>query len=252
MSFDLHKELIDRNYKIWNSKPLLRTVYVDLYQIMKQYCSSSNGSSVELGSGIGSIRDVIPDCIRTDLFPYPWIDQIENAYGLTFEDSSIANLLMVDVFHHLRYPGSALKEFHRALKPGGRVIMMEPGLGLLGYLVYGLLHIEPIGNAKDSFWFAPEGWEVEKLDYFAAQGNATRIFVQRDYADRLDDWNVVKVKQIAALAYAASGGYSGPQLYPIEAYPFVKLLEKLLQLFPVLFATRLLVVLEKNDPSAKS
>lgn len=246
MSLDLHKDLIDKNYKIWNSKPLLRAVYMDLYQVMKQYSSNTKGSSVELGSGIGSIREVIPDCIRTDLFPYPWIDQIENAYRLTFDDSSIANILMVDVFHHLRYPGNALKEFHRVLKPGGRIIMMEPGLGLLGYIIYGLLHIEPIGTVKDSSWFAPEGWEVDKMDYFAAQGNATRIFVQRHYADRLNDWSVVKIKQIAALAYAASGGYSGPQLYPMRAYSFVKRLENLLQFFPALFATRLLVVLEKK------
>lgn len=245
MGLELHKDLIDKNYKIWHDKPLLRAVYKDLYQSMKDYASNS-GVSVELGSGIGSIREVIPDCIRTDLFPYPWIDQIENAYGLTFEDASIANIFMVDVFHHLRYPGSALKEFHRVLKPGGRVIMMEPGLGFLGYLIYGLLHIEPIGTRKDGSWFAPENWDIHKMDYFAAQGNATRIFVEKHHSNRLKDWNVVKVKRISALAYAASGGYSGPQLYPMKAYTFIKKLEKILQLFPTLFATRLLVVLEKK------
>ncbi|NJN80084.1 MAG: class I SAM-dependent methyltransferase [Anaerolineales bacterium] len=212
---------------------------------MNEYRSSVTGKTVELGSGMGSISEVISDCIRTDLFPYPWIDQVENAYHLSFEDTSISNLLMVDVFHHLRYPGNALQEFLRVLKPGGRVIMMEPGLSALGYLIYGLLHVEPIGMAKESSWFAPEGWKIENIDYYAAQGNATRIFVGKHFADYLSDWNVVKVKRLTALAYAASGGYSGPQLYPTAAYPFVKFIEKLLRPFPALFATRLLVVLEK-------
>ncbi|GAB4497305.1 MAG: hypothetical protein OHK003_05390 [Anaerolineales bacterium] len=246
MGINLHRDLIDKNHELWNRKPLLRTVYMELYRAMDQSRSRIEGKTVELGSGMGSIREVIPDCIRTDLFPYPWLDQIENAYQLSFEDSSVANLLMVDVFHHLRYPGTALKEFQRVLMPGGRLIMMEPAISVLGHLVYGLLHVEPVGWRSEIKWFAPEGWQSSNMDYYASQGNATRIFVHGKFADRLEGWNVVTAKRMAALAYAASGGYSGPQLYPTAAYPLVKSLEKLLQLFPALFATRLMVVLEKK------
>lgn len=246
MSIDLHKDLIDKNYRLWNRKPLLRAVYTDLYQSMARCRSGLDGITAELGSGMGSIREVLPDCIRTDLFPYPWLDQVEDAYHLTFADASLSNLLMVDVFHHLRYPGTALKEFQRALKPGGRVIMMEPGLSALGHLIYGPLHAEPTGKAKELQWAAPQGWSSDNMDYYAAQGNATRIFVHKQFADQLGDWEIVEVKRIAALAYAASGGYSGPQLYPAAAYPLVKAIEKMLQPFPALFATRLLVVLEKK------
>lgn len=246
MGINLHRDLIDKNHELWHRKPLLRAVYTDLYRIMDQYRSRLEGKTVELGSGMGSIRDVIPDCVRTDLFPYPWLDQVENAYQLSFDDSSIANLLMVDVFHHLRYPGTALKEFQRVLLPGGRLVMMEPSISALGYLVYGLLHVEPVGWTSEIKWLAPKGWQSSDMDYYASQGNATRIFVRGKFADRLNGWNVVTAKQMAALAYAASGGYSGPQLYPTAAYPLIKSLEKLLQHFPALFATRLMVVLEKK------
>jgi SAM-dependent methyltransferase len=246
MGIQLHNELIDKNHQLWKRKPLLRTVYTDLYQKMKEHLSNISGKTVELGSGMGSIRETLPDCILTDLFPYPWIDQVENAYQLSFKNEAVSNLLMVDVFHHFRYPGNALREFNRVLNSGGRVIMMEPGLGLLGYIVYGFLHIEPIGKAKNITWFANEKNPVEDKDYYAAQGNATRIFVQKYFSDELSDWKIIKVERIAALAYAASGGYSGPQLYPTFAYGFIKLTEKLLQFFPALFATRLLVVLEKK------
>jgi hypothetical protein len=123
---------------------------------------------------------------------------------------------------------------------------MEPGISALGYIVFGLLHPEPIGTAKQIQWFLPEGWSPDKIDYYSGQGNATRIFVQKYFASDLIDWKIIEVKRIPALAYAASGGYSGPQLYPTCAYPLVKSLEKLMQPFPALFATRLMVVLEKR------
>ena len=247
MGIALHRDLIEKNYRLWNRKPLLHRCYVEFHRLIADHLSKlPNGKVVELGSGMGNIHETIPDCLRTDLFPYPWIDQVENAYKLSFANESLSDLVMVDVFHHLRYPGNALKEFHRALTPGGRVIMVEPGLSALGYIVFGPLHPEPIGTAAQINWSAPEGWSPEDIDYYSAQGNATRIFVQGHFADKLNEWKIIKVKRIAALAYAASGGYSGPQLYPTFAYPFVKFLEKLLQPFPALFATRLLVVLEKR------
>lgn len=245
MGIELHNELIEKNHDLWKRKPLLHTVYMDLYRIMDRQRSKVYGKTVELGSGMGSIHEIIPECLRTDLFPYPWIDQIENAYHLTFADNSVANLLMTDVFHHLRYPGSALNEFLRVLVPGGRLIIMEPGLGLLGRLVYGVFHVEPVALDREITWSAPDGWHGDDHEYYAAQGNATRIFIQNHFANRLKGWKVVTTKRIAALAYAASGGYSGPQLYPAAMYPLVKFIEKPLQLFPALFATRLLVVLEK-------
>jgi SAM-dependent methyltransferase len=247
MGIALHQDLIKKNYGLWDRKSVLRRCYIEFHQLMASYLSPlPNGKTVELGSGMGNIHETIPDCIRTDLFPYSWIDQVENAYKLTFADASLANLLTVDVFHHLRYPGTAFKEFQRVLIPGGRVIMMEPCISALGYLVFGPFHPEPIGAARDIQWYAPRNWSPDQIDYYSSQGNATRIFVQNLFMSELNDWKIVEVKRIAALAYAASGGYSGPQLYPMFAYPLVKFLEKLLQPFPALFAIRVLVVLEKK------
>jgi len=247
MGIALHQDLIEKNYRLWSRKPILHRCYIEFHQLMATYLSKlPDAKIVELGAGMGNIHETIPDCIRTDLFPYSWIDQVENAYKLTFADASLSDLLMVDVFHHLRYPGTALKEFQRVLKPSGRLIMMEPSISALGYIVFGPLHPEPIGTAKQIRWFAPTGWSPDNIDYYSGQGNATRIFVQNYFPFGLNDWKLIEVKRIPALAYAASGGYSGPQLYPMFAYPFVKCLEKLMRPFPALFATRLMVVLEKR------
>lgn len=246
MGIHLHQEFINQNAEYWNQKPLLQELYGGFYRLIAQNLSNlPDAKIVELGSGLGNIHEVIPNCLRTDLFPNPWIDQVENAYTLTFADGSVSDLILTDVFHHLRYPGTALKELARVLRKGGRAIMLEPCMSALGLLIYGVPHDEPIAITKKIEWDAPEGWSPEKIDYYAAQGNATRIFVGNKFRSRLLEWQKIRTLRLSAIAYAASGGFSKPQLYPTSMLPWIKKLEKLLDLFPALFATRLLVVLEK-------
>jgi len=246
MGIHLHQDLIEKNHEYWNQKPLLRALYGDFYRLIaRQLSNLPGGEIVELGSGLGNIHDVIPSCLRTDLFLNAWIDQVENAYQLSFTDESISDLILTDVFHHLKYPGTALKEFFRVLRPGGRVIMLEPCLSVLGLLVYGVFHDEPIAILKAIQWDAPAVWSPANIDYYAAQGNASRIFLGKQFCHKLRDWQTIETKRISAIAYAASGGFSKPQLYPAIALPVIRKLEKVLGVFPTLFATRLLVILEK-------
>lgn len=238
-----HDREISSNLASWQAKPLLRLVYRDIHQAIARELSPLPGLAVELGSGIGNIQEVIPDCLRTDLFPNPWLDQTENAYALSFADGSVANLILFDVFHHLRYPGTALKELARVLRPGGRILIYEPSMGALGKLVFGVFHHEPIALGDEITWLAPEGWTAADADYYAAQGNASRTF--RETQVEMEGLRVESIRHFSQLSYVATGGYSKPQLYPTRAYPLMRRLDALLDRVPALFATRMLVVLSK-------
>ena len=125
-------------------------------------------------------------------------------------------------------------------------MIFDPGFSLLGRLVYGPFHPEPLGFDQPLTWMAPEGWSSSEIDYYASQGNAHRIFVKDELHDPLPGWQTIAVNRYADLAYVASGGYSGPQLYPDFLYPLIRGLERVLRVFPGLFTTRMLVVLEKE------
>jgi len=242
-----HNDEISQNLKHWIRKPSLQKSYRAFHQLIAQYLSKSdNGLTVELGSGIGNIKETIPECLRTDLFPNPWIDQVENAYKLSFSDASVSNLIMFDVFHHLRYPGTALAEAYRVCTPNGRLIIFEPCLSLLGFLVYGPLHAEPLALKEEIFWQAPEGWTAGDADYYAAQGNASRVFLGHEYNELLQPWKILHTQRLSAISYVGTGGYSMPKLYPDFAYPLMRGIDTILDYIPWIFATRLLVVLEKN------
>lgn len=247
MDIERHQKEILLNQSYWQKKPILQAIYRQFHRLIAGQLSGLPRSLiVELGSGIGNIKEVIPSCLRTDLFPNPWIDQVENAYKLSFENNSVSDLILFDVFHHLRYPGTALLEFERVLQPGGRVLVFDPCISLLGSLVFDGLHPEPVAWWKPITWYAPPDWSVETTDYYAAQGNATRIFFNQNGAALNERWNLIYRQRFSALAYIASGGYSKPQLFPDKLYPILGSIEPFLDLAPTLFATRLLVVLEKK------
>jgi SAM-dependent methyltransferase len=247
ISINQHNLEIKENLLNWQRKPVLRKIYGDFYKlIVEQINKNTAGKTVELGSGIGNLKLMLPDCICTDLFPNPWIDQVENAYQLSFADESVSNLVLFDVFHHLEFPRVALTEFHRVLISKGRVVIFEPCVSLLGLLVYGVFHHEPIGLNKKIKLEIPENFNASETNYYAAQGNASRIFKSKKYATIIENYNVLLVKKIVSISYFASGGYSKKQLFPDSFLPFMKWIDKICSLFPFLFATRLIVVLEKK------
>ncbi|MFW5804720.1 MAG: methyltransferase domain-containing protein [bacterium] len=242
-----HNIEIQKNLKSWNSKPILQKVYKHFYALIREEIDLSlTGKIVELGSGIGNLKSVIDNCITTDIFPNPWIDQVENAYVLSFEDNSVSHLILFDVFHHLEYPGNAFEEFQRVLVPNGRVIIFEPYISLFSYFIYEFFHHEPVKYFSSIQWFAPDNEDIEKDKYYAAQGNATRIFFKQKNKNLLNDWNVLKKKRINASYYIASGGYSKKQFYPDALFPFLLKLDNVFSFLNKLIGSRLIVVLQKN------
>jgi SAM-dependent methyltransferase len=234
-----------RNKEAWERKPLLRVVYGQFYQRIRENLAPVAGLIVELGSGIGGVKAFIPECVTTDIFPNPWIDLRENAYSLSFGIGTVANLILLDVFHHLEYPGTALAEFRRVLADGGRLILLEPGMGVLGKFVYGRFHHEPLGFRRPITWSAPAGFDPQTAGYYAAQGNATRVFLQQDFHDQLASWRSIRTQQIPDFAYLASGGFSKPQLYPQATLPLIRKIENVFARWPRFSTTRLLIVVEK-------
>jgi SAM-dependent methyltransferase len=251
----------------WQNKPALRQVYHGFHQLIAAHLRRDvPGPIIEIGAGLGLIKSVIPDCICTDLHPNPWIERVENAYALSCANDSVSNLILFDVWHHLEFPGSALKEFHRVLATNGRLIIFDPALSWLGWLVYGVFHHEPLGWRQPITWWhadtspdqkatvslarqaaiAPLAGAARRVDY-SAQANATRVFCTPRFEPLLQDWTRIVTQRLAAISYVASGGYRGPQLYPTGLLPWMRRLDRLADQLPALFATRLLVVLEKSE-----
>jgi SAM-dependent methyltransferase len=240
-----HQVEIQRNLDCWQRKPLLQAIYARFYERITALIDVSiNGQIVEIGSGIGNLKSHLPEAIATDLFPNPWLDLICDGYELPFRDRTISHLILFDVFHHLEAPNAFLREARRVLVPKGRLILFEPYISWLSYPVYGLFHHEPVARNKpisfvDSF--------PRPRHYYAAQGNATRLFFKKNGDLWPQDWIVSHAVVFACFSYLFSGGFSKPALYPRAWLAPLQRCDQALSRWPDIFGSRCLVALSPRQ-----
>lgn len=230
--------------KKWNEKPILRKVYKEYYNYALSNLSTENGPIIEIGSGIGMIKDVIPSCKTTDITLNSGIDYIENIYSLSAQSTNASNFILIDVLHHLEYTTFALNQLHSALKPGGRVIIIEPYISLITLPIFTFLHHEPVALLSKINKNDPESFD--KFTYFAAESTATKMTRKSMRMELEKKWNIIDIKKEACFRYFGTGGFRGKQLYPTSLYSFVSIIDKSLSMFPNIFGGRVYLVLEKK------
>ncbi len=236
-----HQLEIQRNLAAWKAKPLLQSIYAGFYRrLISLIDPALVGTIVEIGSGIGNLKTHLPGALATDLFPNPWLDLACDCYELPFADATLSHLVLFDVFHHLQAPNAFLREARRALVPGGRLLLFEPYISWTSFPVYGLLHHEPVAF-RESMDLA------HSLDrprhYYAAQGNATRLFFRKEVPGWPEGWNIFHAEAFSCFHYLLSGGYSRSAFYPPAWLKSLMRLDARLSRWPGIFGGRCLVAL---------
>lgn len=238
-----HLSEIEANMAAWSSKPLLRKVYSDLYtKLTKKLDNADVGVIVELGSGIGNLKSHVPTAFTSDIFRHDWIDISCNAYDLPFRDASVANLVLFDVFHHLEHPLAFMREAERVLIKNGKIVLVDPYMSLLTLPIYGLFHHEPVALRRT---ISMDDQKPQTENYYAAQGNATRVFFNKEEIKLPSVWNVESVEAFACFSYLLSGGFSKRSIYPSSLFSSMNWLDSRLSRWPKIFAGRCVIEIVK-------
>lgn len=241
-----HKKIVSKNRKIYQNKDLIKIIYRNYYKTIKKNIYISNKKILELGSGGGNIKEVIKTCITSDQFKNRNIDRIENIYKINFKKDSISNIILIDVFHHLEFPSLALKEIHRVLIKKGRIIMIEPAMGLIPRFIYKIFHYEPNGFNLKINWNHISKRIPSSNRYFAAQSLPWRAFFLRQL-NLKSKYAIKLIKPFSDFAFLLSGGYSYKAFYPKFLYSFIKSIDKIFSCISIkIFSARMLIVLEKK------
>jgi SAM-dependent methyltransferase len=226
----------------WARKPSLRAVYSRWFDWLHASCVAG-APAVELGCGPAFLKQRFPDVIATDAAANPHADVILDAGALPFADGEIGTYLLLDVFHHLPDPARFLSEAARTLRPGGRVVMIEPWLGLAGRLLYRYVHHESCDLDVDPR--AP--WrEAEKQPMEGNGALPYLFFADADCLARLRlPFRVTQRRPFAALPWVLSGGFQPLNLLPAPLANTAETLDRVLSRLPAT-ATRCALVLERE------
>jgi SAM-dependent methyltransferase len=230
--------------EIWKSKPVLRRIYRSYYRKMAAWARP--GKTLEIGGGTGNLKEFLPDIVATDIQYADWLDTVADAQRLPFRDGSFQNVVMFDVLHHLERPRLFLAEAARVLEPGGRVIVMEPGITPLSRLVYGLFHQEPVDMSAHPL---VDGAITLGRDPYEANQAIPTLLLRRDRRRLELDFPMLRVDVVqwsSLFAYPLSGGFKQWTLIPeFLVDPVLKVEDWLMPLLGPVMAFRLLGVLER-------
>lgn len=230
----------------WKSKPVLRAIYTDYYRRIVAECKP--GRSLEIGGGSGNLKEYISDVVSTDIVAAPWLDAAADAQALPFADGSFANLVLVDVLHHIQWPKLFLAEAVRVLQPGGRLIFLEPAITPVSWIAYKFFHPEPVHMGADPL---AEGQVDPRRDPFDANGAIPSLLFGR-YAGKFKrafpQLSIVKIERLSYIAYPLSGGFRSWSLIPAAMVDRLLAVERVLApILAPLMAFRLFVAVQKAE-----
>ncbi|MCB2187243.1 MAG: class I SAM-dependent methyltransferase [Deltaproteobacteria bacterium] len=214
-----HREIIRR-------KKLLRQFYLECYAFFARAAREvPPGVKLELGSGGGFLKEVMPEVVTTEYLILPGVDLVCSALRLPFPDRALSAIFLMDVLHHLIRPREFFAEALRCLQPGGVMVLVEPAHTAFSRLVYRYLHHEPF-EPDTAAWELPPGGPLSN----ANMAMPWQIFV-RDRAKFQTLFPGLVIREVSTgspLSYLLSGGVSLRQMVPDAATGLVTRLEKAL------------------------
>jgi SAM-dependent methyltransferase len=247
ITYDLN--LLRQSREKWRDSPALRAVYGNIFRDMA--ARRIEGPSLELGSGIGVAAEAIPELVTSDVVKTEYVERAVSAYEIPPENW--ANLMAMDTLHHLQRPMDFFTSAAQALRPGGRIILMEPAGTSWGRIFYRWFHHEPCIPAEI---IPPFEFPADDNGEFANMGMGQGLLrcERREFETRLAAMGlkVVAVDYRDFLAYPATGGFSNRAILPASCLNVIMAIERLVPQFLIrIFGLRMVIVVER-DPAVES
>lgn len=226
-------------------KPALHAFYLDSYAkygACLERCPPV-GTVLEIGSGAGFAKEVVPGLVTSDFLPYPGVDRVVDACNMPFAHASLRAIFLLNTFHHIPDVGRFLEEAERCLVPGGRLFIIDHHPGILGYPIYRFFHHEPFAPKASSWEFASRG------PLSGANVALAWIVFQRDrerFERRFPGLRLLRYEPTSPLVYWLAGGLKRWTLLPARGLPCVKWVEKVLLRISKHFGTYVDIEVERT------
>ncbi|RJR38276.1 MAG: class I SAM-dependent methyltransferase [Desulfobacteraceae bacterium] len=235
--------ILEERREKWKTKEVLRRLYFKWYSLIGDWIRP--GVVLELGGGSGNLKEYFPDAISSDILFTKWLDAVFDAQRIPVGKESVDSIVLFDVLHHLPEPALFFSEAERALKTGGRIVMMEPYVSCSSYFIYRFLHQE--GLKRDGNPLRCGNVQEGKDPFQGNQAIPSLIFeTHRElFLKRYPGLKIISEQKLDFLTYPLSGGFHHLNFCPLSFYGLLERLERLLSPLQSYLAFRMFIVIEK-------
>ena len=214
---------------------------------------SANDYGLEIGSGFGASKYFLPriNLITSDVGSYEWLD-VKNCYAenLPVMDTSLDFIIVNQTLHHISYPQQFFKEVLRVLRPGGKLIMLEPYTSLSMKLALILMRHE---GFDDSLNTLDESVPMsDPNDPWSANNSMARLLFQNERlgSEKIPGFVLIHSRYAEFLSFLNSGGV-GSKFFYIPLLPIFLRFQWMIDQFlitscPRIFALQIQIVLVKK------
>ncbi len=219
--------------QIIQEKPFLKMIYREWYDfLMMALPGQISGPVLELGSGGGFLKQLMPSLLASDVLPLPFTDIVLDGCALPFPSASLRGIVMTNVFHHILDPCAFLRQTARCLRPGGVLAMIEPWVTPWSSWVYRHLHSEPFQPTAQPWELSPDVLHPQSGPLSGANNALPWIIFQRDrsrFEQLFPQLAVQEILPYMPFRYLISGGVSLRSLAPEWTFAGWQALEARLQ-----------------------
>ena len=188
---------------------------------------------IEIGSGAGlSVKFIKKhEIILTDILSWPYgkIQGSIDAIKLPYADNSFDTLFSLDAIHHMEFPVKAIAEACRVVRPGGRVIIVEPYISYFSFLIYKMFHNE---QTTWNYKISSDGSVTSSTASEGEQATLQSIFYDDKWIRCIKRLAKKELKfqrsYFSPISFFATGGLSNPLPVPAVLISIIIRLEKLL------------------------
>lgn len=240
-SLEVHRRIIEQN-------PLLKDHYLFVYRrfrFAEQQVKDLPYPSLEIGSGGGFLKEILPDVITSDVAKAEGIDRMEDVLRLSFPDRSIKAVYANGVLHHLEDCELAIRQIERVLVPGGLFVCNEPSSSPFGYFMNRHFHKEHTDRNVRSWSLRAEDGHGRLTGANMALPYIVFIRDRKTFEEKFPSLKIASVVFHDFLRYTLSGGLSYRPFVPPVLYGLINGLETAFRPFMPVFGNAMLITIKK-------